>query len=360
VDEQMTEKTVYVVGGGIAGLAMGRALVERGVPVTVAERSADAGLGGLAINLPGNAVAALKRLGLGEQLERVGRPTRRREYRAASGKLLFSVDEEAFWGPEAQPRCVMRRDLLAMLGEGVPVERPVVVESVKPAGELVEVDGVAYGFVVGADGVRSKVRSVATAEQGLRTSLLTEASWRFMAPNPGVDCWSAWSGRAGAMLLIPVDDRRVYVYASATGGGKVSDDPAWLAERFAGYPEQVKQVLAAPEEMYHSPTEEVRLESWATGRIALIGDAAHANAPVWAQGGALAIEDALVLGELLAGGDWGTVSERYMAQRHDRVWHVHEHTDRFSRAAAVPTWLRDRMLPFVGPKSYAGAYGPLR
>lgn len=46
-----------------------------------------------------------------------------------------------------------------------------------------------------------------------------------------------------------------------------------------------------------SPVEEVRLDSWHRGRVVLIGDAAHATAPVWAQGAAPAAEDALVLAE---------------------------------------------------------------
>ncbi|HET9302649.1 MAG TPA: FAD-dependent monooxygenase, partial [Propionibacteriaceae bacterium] len=84
-------------------------------------------------------------------------------------------------------------------------------------------------------------------------------------------------------------------------GGPVDADQQWLRLTFRDYPEPVvsavSSVLAEPSSLYHSPVEEIRLESWHSGRIVLIGDAAHAMAPVWAQGAALAVEDALVLAE---------------------------------------------------------------
>ncbi|MEV0898280.1 FAD-dependent monooxygenase [Actinoplanes sp. NPDC049802] len=359
---------VLVVGGGIAGLALARALRRRDVPVTVAERS-DTDAGGLAINLPGNAVTAFAALGLADGLQKLGRPTRRREYRSARGKLLFAVDEDAFWGPEARPRCVRRSDLLALLADGLdaPVRRPLEVTAVRSAGDGAEAtfsDGArrAFGFVAGADGVRSVVRATAlpSAAAGTQTALLSAASWRFMAPNPGVDCWTVWSGRGGAFLLIPVDEDTVYGYASATGGGAVSADASWLRTTFGGYPAPVRRVLDGLSDLYHSPVEEVRTGAWSAGRCVLVGDAAHATAPVWAQGAALAVEDGLVLADLLADGDWDSVGARYETLRRARIAHVRSATDRFSRAAALPVWLRDILLPRIGPRTYDATYEPLR
>jgi 2-polyprenyl-6-methoxyphenol hydroxylase-like FAD-dependent oxidoreductase len=95
--------------------------------------------------------------------------------------------------------------------------------------------------------------------------------------------------------------------------------------------------------------------------VVVIGDAAHATAPVWAQGAALAVEDALVLAELLATrDDWSRVGPEFEQRRRPRVTHVQAMTDRLSRAAGLPTWIRDAVLPFVGPRSYRETYGPLR
>jgi 2-polyprenyl-6-methoxyphenol hydroxylase-like FAD-dependent oxidoreductase len=103
------------------------------------------------------------------------------------------------------------------------------------------------------------------------------------------------------------------------------------------------------------------MPNWSHGRVVLIGDAAHATAPVWAQGAALAIEDALLLAELLATcEDWDRVGLEYEHRRRPRVEHVVAATDRLSRMAGMPSLLRDALMPLAGPRSYRAAYQPLR
>lgn len=363
---------VLVVGGGIAGLALAQALHRRDVPALVLDRLAGPPDAGLAVNLPGNAIQALGALGLADGIANLGAPVRRREYRSARGRLLFAVDEDAFWGEAARSRCVRRSDLLTLLANGLPagtVRWNSAVASIQPTSSGVEVGLTGAtesgGLVVGADGVHSVVRAAALGDEAPRTSLLSAASWRFMAPNPGLDCWTVWSGAPGAFLLIPVDADEVYGYASAIRGGPVDTDPEWLRTTFGGFPDPVPSVLSAalaePSSLYHSPVEEVRIPRWSQGRVVLIGDAAHATAPVWAQGAALAVEDALVLAELLAtNDDWSQVGAEYERRRRPRVTHVQAMTDRLSRTAGLPTWFRDRILPFVGPRTYRETYGPLQ
>jgi 2-polyprenyl-6-methoxyphenol hydroxylase-like FAD-dependent oxidoreductase len=360
---------VLVAGGGIAGLAVARALRQRDIPVVVLERLSGPPDGGLALNLPGNAVTALASLGITDALTRHGRPIRRREYRNARGRLVFAVDEDGFWGPAARSLAVRRSDLIGLLGEGLPdgtVRPDRAVTAVRPAPDGVEV-GLADGaietcaFLVGADGVRSAVRKAVVGDAALGTAMLSAASWRFMAPNPGVDCWTVWSGARGTVLLMPVDDTEVYGYASATRGGPVDADPGWLRTTFAGFPAPVPQVIETVSAPYHSPVEEVRIDRWSAGRVVLTGDAAHATAPVWAQGAALAVEDAAVLADVLAAtADWSEAGREYERRRRPRVAHVQRMTDRLSRAAALPTWFRDAILPFIGPRTYRETYGPLR
>jgi 2-polyprenyl-6-methoxyphenol hydroxylase-like FAD-dependent oxidoreductase len=105
----------------------------------------------------------------------------------------------------------------------------------------------------------------------------------------------------------------------------------------------------------------VRITWWSTERVVLIGDAAHATAPVWAQGAAMAIEDAVVLADLFtANGNWATVGAEFERRRRPRVAHVQKMTDRLSRAARLPGWLRDPILPVVGPRSYRETFQRLR
>ncbi len=242
--------------------------------------------------------------------------------------------------------------------------------SLRQTGDGVDVELVGggvqrYEFVVGADGVHSAVRAAALADTHVQAAVLSQASWRFMAANPGIDCWTVWSGKRGTFLAIPVDGDDVYCFASATRGGPVEADPAWLQASFAEFPEPVRQILAdivaQPSSLFHSPVEEVRIQRWTQGRVVLVGDAAHATAPVWAQGAAMAAEDALVLAELLTTqSDWSQVGDEYERRRRPRIEHVQTMTDRLSKAAALPTWVRDAVLPFVGPRSYRETYGPLR
>jgi len=365
-------RRVLVVGGGIAGLAVAAALHRRQIPAVVVDRLAGPPEAGLGLNLPGNAVRALAALGLDDALPGRGMPVDRREYRNARGRLLFAVDERAFWGPSARSVCLRRSDLLALLAAGLPADTirwSTPVTAVRPTDQGAEVDvngagSERYDFVVGADGVHSAVRQAIFGPAGPRPAVLSAASWRFVTPNPGIGCWTVWSGSTGTFLLIPVDAAHVYGYASATRGGPAGADPQWLASTFAAFPDPVRgvvsAVLADPSSLYHAPVEEIRIDRWTSGPVALVGDAAHATAPVWAQGAALAVEDAHVLAEHLHGSeDWTDAAVQYERHRRPRVEHVQKMTDRLSRAAALPGWFRDAIMPFVGPRSYRDAYQPL-
>jgi 2-polyprenyl-6-methoxyphenol hydroxylase-like FAD-dependent oxidoreductase len=366
-------RRLLVVGGGIAGFGLARALSLRGVSCALVERLPAPPGSGLGLNLPGNALRALAALGLAEEVVDRGMRIRRREYRNRTGRLLFAVDEEGFWGQVGPSVCLRRGDLLDVLRASIPEVTPrwgtsLVLAELVDEGVRVQLEpGLAetYDFVVGADGVHSAVRRALLPADDLRGSLMTAASWRFTAPNPGVDCWTVWSGAQGTFLLIPVDAEQVYGYASATRGGAAGDDPRWLEATFAGFPEPVAGTIAAVvdtgDALYYSPVEEVRCERWSRGRLVLVGDAAHATGPVWAQGAALALEDAIVLADLLAERrDWSGVGAEFERRRRPRVDHVQAATDKMSRLAALPSRLRDLVAPVLGPRTYRDAYEPLR
>src|SRR5947207_15918992 len=102
---------VLIVGGGLAGFALARALSRRDISAVILERLSAPPEGRLGLNLPGNAVRAIGALGLADELAALGAVVRRREYRTARGRLLFQIDEDAFWGGDVRPRCVRRADL---------------------------------------------------------------------------------------------------------------------------------------------------------------------------------------------------------------------------------------------------------
>lgn len=364
---------MLVVGGGIAGFAMARALSLRGMRCELVERLASPASPGMGLNLPGNAVRALATLGIAEDVIERGVPIRRREYRNGQGRLLFAVDEAEFWDAVAPSVGVRHGHLLDVLRASASEVRPrlgtAVVQAEPTEAEVrvrLESGSVqTYDFVVAADGVHSSLRSAVITGDGPRLSLMTESSWRFIVSNPGVDCWTAWSGSDGTFLLMPVDADHAYGYASTTRGGAAGADPRWLTATFAAFPEPVPTTVAAlldnRDQLYYSPVEEVRCERWTRGRLVLIGDAAHATGPVWAQGAALAMEDALVLADLLAAQhDWSSVGAQFERLRRPRVAHVQAATDKMSRIAGLPSRLRDLVAPVLGPRAYRAAYEPLR
>ena len=196
-----TDLPILIAGGGIAGLSLARALRLRGIEAQVFEKRAETSRDGLAINLPGNAINALALLGLKDEIAALGQPILRREYRTDGDRLLFAVDEAAFWGSENQSRAVRRGDLLALLSRDLPADRlqrgaEVVGVAQDDGGVRVSLgDGAdaAGRALVGADGVRSNVRRLIMTDAFRREALLAKSSWRFMAPNPGVDCCKARS-----------------------------------------------------------------------------------------------------------------------------------------------------------------------
>src|SRR5262249_49747571 len=105
--------------------------------------------------------------------------------------------------------------------------------------------------------------------------------------------------------LCPLGNGRTYGFGNATGP-KIEDPVDGrlkrLRERFAEFGSLVQDYLSAlqwDEQIHCSAIEWVQEEAWYSGRVVLIGDAAHASSPMMGQGGSLAIEDAYVLADVL-------------------------------------------------------------
>jgi len=364
---------IVIAGGGIAGLATWRALKQRDIASLVVERRPVAADGGLAINLPGNAIAALEQLGLSADIARLGHPVRKREYRSRDDRLLAAIDEDSFWGEAHRPRAVRRADLMAMLGSGMEAsellsDRAIASVQQDPSAAHVRLDNdeqLSTRLLVGADGVRSTVRQAVMGASQPSAAHIASASWRFMAPYPGVDGWTVWTGEHGTILLLPIDDATVYGWVAVSSPDVAGDDLKQLDQAFRDFPERVRKALAwalaHPESLYHSPIEEVRLTRWSEGRVVLLGDAAHATAPVWAEGAALAMEDALALAGIVSDtDDMAAVGRRFEQARQPRVAHVQAMTDRLSKSARLPYGLRRFIMPFVVPRSYRATYTLLK
>lgn len=295
LEGKTVDPRVLVVGGGIAGLATARALLRRGIEPDVVERAVAWSHPGAGMYLPANSVRALGALGLqAAVLDRACVITRQR-FLDHRGRVLLDVDLPAVWGATGPCAAISHRGLRELLREGIPVRLGTTVTALHEQGPLVRAvfdDGSSGGYdlVVGADGVRSWVRTVVFG--GAAPRFLGQASWRFLVD--GVAEISASTVRLGhgkAFLTIPLGGGQIYCYADVTASAATDPtggDPTKLVEQCGEFAEPVPTILraylGAGAPPYFSPIEEVAHKPWVRSRVVLVGDAAHAMSPNMAEG----------------------------------------------------------------------------
>jgi FAD-dependent urate hydroxylase len=363
----MGNPRVLVVGGGIAGLATARALLRRDIRPDVVERAAGWSHPGAGMYLPANSVRALGALGL--QAALLGRACviTRQRFLDHRGRELLDVDLSAVWGATGPCAAISHRGLHELLREGIPVRLGMTVTALDDQGPLVRAvfdDGSAgrYDLVVGADGVRSWVRTVVLG--GAAPRFVGQASWRFLVD--GVAETSAWTVRLGhgaAFLTIPLGGDRVYCYADVNASAATDPtggDPAKLAGQYGEFAEPVPSIvrngLAAAVTPYFAPIEEVTHRPWVRGRVVLVGDAAHAMSPNMAEGAGMALEDALVLADTVAA---GRPLVEFEARRRPRVRFVQRQTHRRDRTRNLTPVIRNATVRLTGQRIFRGSYKAL-
>jgi 2-polyprenyl-6-methoxyphenol hydroxylase-like FAD-dependent oxidoreductase len=365
---------VLIVGGGIAGLSLAIALRQRGLSAEIVER-ADEGAGtGTGLYLLGLGTRALALLGLTDAALREVYINRTQTFRNHRGARLAELDVGTYWascGPcLGLPRAILHR----LLAEKVPRRQTrfgVTVGALRQDPGQVSVtftDGsdATYDLVVGADGIRSSIRRLEFGES--EPQFRGQVGWRFLARRPAeIGGWTVFLGSGRAFLLLPIGGDRVYCYADRVASRLILDLPEGRVERlreiFRHFATPVREVLAqidSPEQLHFSAIEEVVHEPWGRGRVVLIGDAAHAMSPNMACGAAMALEDALVLADLISqdGAVSGIVPE-FMRRRSARVGWVRQQTNGRDRLRSLPAILRDTFLRLRADRTYRANYQPL-
>jgi 2-polyprenyl-6-methoxyphenol hydroxylase-like FAD-dependent oxidoreductase len=363
----MNALRVLVVGAGVAGLALARALHDRGVTAEVVERVTEWQPTGAGFYLPGNAVRALGDLGIGSAVAARANPIVRQRFLDHGGRLLAEIDVERFWDGVGGCVAIHRSALHEALREAtveVPVRMGTAVTNLEdgPVPLVSFSDGStgSYDLVVGADGVHSTIRRLAVG--GPPARYVGQASWRFVAEGfPNVTEWTVMLGRGRAFLTVALGQGVVYCYADMN-----TSDPAGAAgedwrQLFADFAEPVPRLLEQDAEAYFAPIEEVVQPAWTASGVALIGDAAHASSPNMAQGAAMAVEDALVLAELLAAGERVEHAlAEYEQRRKARVAWVQEQTHRRDRMRSLSPIVRNLTLRLAAERIFRSNYRPLR
>ena len=215
---------VLIVGGGIAGPTLARALRREGLKVELIERSTERRAEGGGIAVQPNGMRVLRTLGLDSEVERFGQRLLRWSFCDEAGEILSENDLEALWGDVGPFIGIERMRLQRILAagiEGVPCR---VGTSVRDLSQHVDCVSVAfsdgsfgnYDLVVGADGITSAVRSLAF--DAIARSYTGAMSWRSVVPiRP--------RGLAGLQFLLgegcffgrcPVGEGRTYGFGNIT------------------------------------------------------------------------------------------------------------------------------------------------
>jgi 2-polyprenyl-6-methoxyphenol hydroxylase-like FAD-dependent oxidoreductase len=318
---------VTVVGAGIGGLGAAIGLRREGHEVVVLERTAQFAPVGAGITLFANAMGALERLGAGAAVRAKGAAAKRSAILTSSGRELSSLPPDLLEGAVA----VHRGDLQGALLQNGGVRLGAEVRSVENTGDGVVVrtaDGAQEhaDLLIGADGLRSLVRASVTTVAPCYGGY---TAWRGISPVP-VDAGrlsESW-GIGERFGLVDLGSG-TYWFATANAPEGETDDPserkAELMRRFSHWHSPIAAVLDATpanailrNDVYYLDP----LPRWSTGRIVLLGDAAHATTPGVGQGAAQALEDAVVLSNELSGADRGGLGDalaRYEASRRPRA-----------------------------------------
>ncbi len=364
---------ILIVGAGIAGLAMHRALSLRGIKATIVERSNFAGVGGAALFLPGNAMRALGELGLAQPVLDLSHPILHQRFCDQRGRRYNVVDTEDFWREVGPCRSIKRSMLWDLLRTSVPQEdieyRRVVDVTLNSDGCRVSyADGEfgRYDLVIGADGVSSTVRGIAFPEVP-PPAYVGNVCWRYLVPNScGLKDWTVMLAANRSLLGIPVSNSELYVYADLTVNRANIEHYSTATPLEALFKDVAGPLLpaltmSADANVHYSELVRMQMTTSYRNRIVLIGDAAHASPPSMAQGAAMALEDAIVLAqELTVDGDIPKALARFEKRRKPRVEWVHRQGSARDKMRRLPGPVRSALLRFAGQRLYERAYRPLK
>ena len=371
-----TPPPILIAGGGIGGLALALALAQKGRGSIVLEQRDAFAAAGAGIQLGPNGVRVLQRLGVADALRPlVGEPEAIRVHEGGTARTLATLPlGEWIAARHGAPYWVAHRgDLHGTLLAAAAAEpritlRPgfglAALEQTQEGVEATSAGGEALAgrALVGADGLWSSVRQVvcpAPAPQfagATATRAIIPAAQAGALRAPVVGLWLTpgvhvvhYPVRAGAEIA-------VVVIAGEDWQGReweAEADRKRLLARMRGFHGGLTEVLARVPQwrkwaLYRLPP----LPRWSAGRIALLGDAAHPMLPYLAQGGVLALEDALVLGDCLEAhpGDEASAFRDFEAQRRARAQRVQAISLRQGRIyhlAPPLSWARDAALRLI-------------
>ncbi|BBZ34764.1 FAD-dependent monooxygenase [Mycolicibacterium confluentis] len=344
-----------IIGGGIGGLSTALALHRTGANVRVYERAHRLGDIGAGVSLQHNSQRVLDRLGVGQRVGRLGSLLPEFQFFTPDGTVV----SHEIYSVGAWPLALRRADLVAALASALPPGTVCTGHRCVLFGQ--DEDSAVVGFdngalvhadvVIGADGIHSTLqRYVAEPADPVFSGMV---AYRGLIPAARLHNWPAglltWGGEGRHLLTYPVRAGQLVNYVGFVPAGdemlgswSAPGDPAVLAAEFADWAPETAHLLSRVESTFRwGLYDRDPLPRWTTGRLALLGDAAHPMLPHLGQGANQAIEDALALAILLRGVSAADVPDALMRYQTLR----REHTARVQHDARVNGHLFDSAQP---------------
>lgn len=327
-----------IIGAGIAGLSTAVALKLKGIDVDVYEASTELKAIGAGILVPPNAMAVLAHYGLADEVKSCGKELNALQVSNFRGEPISTTPSS--YDNNRMPFktvAVHRGKLQEILLRKVSKERIHLgyqFSGVESANDGVQVSFAneqqcTAEFMIGADGLRSRVRQFVMPDAALRNA--QQVCWRGVANIQLPDRWNAqltelW-GNGTRFGFVPIGPDQVYWYATVTTklshGFELASAAESLRKVFSSYINCVSDIIeSTPQDLIieGSLYDIEPLKHWFSKRVLLLGDAAHAITPNLGQGGALAIEDSYQIAEkLVRYSDPGIAFSTFQKARQSRV-----------------------------------------
>ncbi|SNS41380.1 FAD-dependent monooxygenase [Antarctobacter heliothermus] len=376
---------ITIIGAGIGGLVASLALRARGADVRILEQAEAIREVGAGIQISPNGLRVLQALDLGEGFRRISVRGQAVSLRNMRGGEVLRMDLGGL--PEDHSyRFVHRADFVELLAAraravGVRVRLLQNVRDVTPGPvpriTLCNGDATESDLVIGADGLHSVLRPVLNG--AAKPFFTGQVAWRAVVPNkvghpaearvhmgPGRHMVSYPLRGGDVVNVVAVQERADW----AAEGWSHRDDPANLRAAFAGFGGVVPGLLSAVDTpglwgLFRHPV----ARNWQGEGVALLGDAAHPTLPFLAQGANMALEDAWVLADALAGArDMAEGLAAYQQRRRDRVvkvidaasgnaWKYHLRNPLVRSVAHLGLGVVGRLAPGAMMRSFDWLYG---
>ena len=367
----MTNKSVLISGIGVAGPTLAYWLGKCGFRPTLVERAPQLRTGGYVIDFWGLGYDIAERMGLANDINRIGYHMREMRIVDGRGRRVTGFGTKVFRElMNGRYVTLGRSDLSRLLFEKAKSTTEVIFDDeivgLQEHAECVQVQFKRSGerrfdLVIGADGLHSDVRSLAFGPQSKYEKQLgyVVAAFEVRGYRPRDDDVYLMYGQPGRMVgrFTLHDDRTLFLFVFASDSGSLPTTPhlqkTMLREKYADGKWECPRILEELDrthELYFDRVSLIKMERWSRGRVALVGDAAFCVSLVAGQGSALAMISAYVLaGEIAdADGRYEQAFDKYEAFLRAYIDTKQRGAERFAAVFAPKThwglWFRNQMI----------------